>query len=57
MESEGKWDLAEMMVVVGGLLGILFAFLRVMGVWQPWPTLIAADWTVTVIEMAIFGVG
>ena len=54
MESEGKWDLVEMMVMVGGLLGVLFAFLRVTNVLQRWATLIVADWTVTGIEMAIF---
>ncbi len=56
MIREGKWDLAELLVVLGGVLGILFAFLRVMGIWQPWATLIVADWTVTWIEIAMFAI-
>lgn len=54
MVREGKWDLVETMVVIGAILGIMFAFLRQMGTWQAYPTLIAADWTVTIIEIVIW---
>ena len=56
MVREGKWDLVETMVVIGAILGIMFAFLRQMGTWQAYPTLIPVDWTITIIELIIWAI-